>query len=87
MDSCEVSTENNQSTPSPKPELEIQFTPLCPNKLSVKHPGFTLPVTVKISKAQKRKSNEIEESKYFQDGGDRNSIKHIPEALSGFGEM
>lgn len=53
----------------------------------MKHPGFTLPVTVKISKVQKRKSNEIEESKYFQDGGDRNSIKHIPEALSGFGEM
>ncbi|XP_054428805.1 kinesin-like protein KIF20B [Pteronotus mesoamericanus] len=61
LDSCEVSTENNQSTRFPKPELEIQFTPLRPNKMAVKHPGCTLPVTVKISKARKRKSNEMEE--------------------------
>uniref|UniRef100_A0A452SZG9 Kinesin family member 20B n=1 Tax=Ursus maritimus TaxID=29073 RepID=A0A452SZG9_URSMA len=61
LDSCEVSTENNQTTRFPKPELEIQFTPLQPNKMAVKHPGCTLPVTVKISKARKRKSNEMEE--------------------------
>ncbi|XP_064451072.1 kinesin-like protein KIF20B isoform X5 [Mirounga angustirostris] len=61
LDSCEVSTENNQTTRFPKPELEIQFTPLRPNKMAVKHPGCTLPVTVKISKARKRKSNEMEE--------------------------
>ncbi|KAF6109371.1 kinesin family member 20B [Phyllostomus discolor] len=61
LDSCEVSTENNQSTRFPKPELEIQFTPLRPNKMAVKHPGCTLPVTVKISKSRKRKSNEMEE--------------------------
>ncbi|XP_045710570.1 kinesin-like protein KIF20B isoform X5 [Phyllostomus hastatus] len=61
LDSCEVSTENNQSTRFPKPELEIQFTPLCPNKMAVKHPGCTLPVMVKISKSRKRKSNEMEE--------------------------
>lgn len=61
LDSCEVSTENNQTTRFPKPELEIQFTPLQPNKMAVKHPGCTLPVTVKISKARKRKSNETEE--------------------------
>nr|XP_055190415.1 kinesin-like protein KIF20B isoform X3 [Nyctereutes procyonoides] len=60
LDSCEVSTENNQTTRFPKPELEIQFTPLQPNKMAVKHPGCTLPVTVKISKARKRKSNEME---------------------------
>nr|XP_035957719.1 kinesin-like protein KIF20B [Halichoerus grypus] len=29
--------------------------------MAVKHPGCTLPVTVKISKARKRKSNEMEE--------------------------
>lgn len=56
-----MSTENNQTTRFPKPELEIQFTPLQPNKMAVKHPGCTLPVTVKISKARKRKSNEMEE--------------------------
>ncbi|XP_044096016.1 kinesin-like protein KIF20B isoform X5 [Neovison vison] len=61
IDSCEVSTENNQTTRFPKPELEIQFTPLRPNKMAVKHPGCTLPVTVKIPKARKRKSNEMEE--------------------------
>ncbi|KAL2769582.1 kinesin-like protein KIF20B isoform 2 [Daubentonia madagascariensis] len=61
LDSCEVSTENDQSTRFPKPELEIQFTPLRPNKMAVKHPGCTTPVTVKISKARKRKSNEMEE--------------------------
>uniref|UniRef100_H0V0J3 Kinesin family member 20B n=1 Tax=Cavia porcellus TaxID=10141 RepID=H0V0J3_CAVPO len=61
LDSCEVSTENELSTRFPKPELEIQFTPLQPNKMSVKHPGCTTPVTVKISKARKRKSSEMEE--------------------------
>uniref|UniRef100_A0A8C2YNZ4 Kinesin family member 20B n=2 Tax=Chinchilla lanigera TaxID=34839 RepID=A0A8C2YNZ4_CHILA len=61
LDSCEVSTENEQSTRFPKPELEIHFTPLQPNKMSVKHPGCTTPVTVKISKARKRKSSEMEE--------------------------
>ncbi|XP_023571998.1 kinesin-like protein KIF20B isoform X2 [Octodon degus] len=61
LDSCEVSTENEQSTRFPKPELEIQFTPLQPNKMSVKHPGCITPVTVKISKARKRKSSEMEE--------------------------
>lgn len=61
LESCEVSTESNQTTRFPKPELEIQFTPLRPNKMTVKHPDCTSPVTVKISKAQKRKSNEMEE--------------------------
>ncbi|XP_019487439.1 PREDICTED: kinesin-like protein KIF20B isoform X2 [Hipposideros armiger] len=60
LDSCEVSTEN-QTTRFPKPELEIQFTPLRPNKMAVKHPGCTLPVMVTISKTRKRKSNEVEE--------------------------
>ncbi|XP_075830006.1 kinesin-like protein KIF20B isoform X2 [Microtus pennsylvanicus] len=61
LDSCEVSTENVQSTRFPKPELEIQFTPLQPNRMAVKHPGCATPVTIKIPKARKRKSNEMEE--------------------------
>ncbi|XP_047617492.1 kinesin-like protein KIF20B isoform X5 [Phacochoerus africanus] len=61
LDSCEVSTENNRTSRFPKPELEIQFTPLQPNKMAVKHPGCTTPVTVKIPKSRKRKSNEMEE--------------------------
>ncbi|XP_052042759.1 kinesin-like protein KIF20B isoform X2 [Apodemus sylvaticus] len=61
LDSCDVSTENVQSTRFPKPELEIQFTPLQPNKMAVKHPGCATPVTIKISKARKRKSGDVEE--------------------------
>lgn len=61
LDSCETSTENSQTTRFPKPELEIQFTPLQPNKMAVKHPGCNSSVTVKIPKAQKRKSSEMEE--------------------------
>ncbi|XP_076981496.1 kinesin-like protein KIF20B isoform X2 [Tamandua tetradactyla] len=60
LDSCEVSAEYDQTTRFPKPELEIQFTPLRPNKIAVRHPGCTSPVTVKISKALK-KSNEVVE--------------------------
>ncbi|XP_044096014.1 kinesin-like protein KIF20B isoform X3 [Neovison vison] len=82
IDSCEVSTENNQTTRFPKPELEIQFTPLRPNKMAVKHPGCTLPVTVKIPKARKRKSNEMEESSIFSSWWkSRNNVNHTPEAL------
>ncbi|XP_045147354.1 kinesin-like protein KIF20B isoform X2 [Echinops telfairi] len=61
LDSCEVSAENVPSTRFPQPELEIQFTPLRPNRVAVKHPGCASPVTVKISKSRKRKSNDIEE--------------------------
>ncbi|XP_043841977.1 LOW QUALITY PROTEIN: kinesin-like protein KIF20B [Dromiciops gliroides] len=62
LDSSEVSTENEHMIVFPKSELEIQFTPLQPNKVSVKHPGSSIPVTVKISKQRKRKSTEMEES-------------------------
>ncbi|XP_068955295.1 kinesin-like protein KIF20B isoform X2 [Petaurus breviceps papuanus] len=61
LDSSEVSAENEHTTRFPKSELEIQFTPLHPNKMSVKHPGSSIPVTVKISNPRKRKSNEMEE--------------------------
>ncbi|KAM9701537.1 kinesin-like protein KIF20B isoform 6-T6 [Dama dama] len=82
LDSCEVSTENNQSTRFPKPELEIQFTPLQPNRMAVKHPGCTSPVTVKIPKTRKRKSHEMEESSVFSSWWkNRNNIKHTPEAF------
>ncbi|OBS78284.1 hypothetical protein A6R68_19327, partial [Neotoma lepida] len=62
LDSCEVSTENIQSTRFPKPELEIQFTPLQPNKMAVKHPGCATPITIKIPKARKRKTKKIIET-------------------------
>ncbi|KAK2518783.1 Kif20b [Columba livia] len=62
LDSSEVSTENGKTSRFPKPEMEIQFTPLQPNKMEVKHQGSTLPVTVKMLKPRKkRKSEEMDE--------------------------
>ncbi|NXJ38805.1 KI20B protein, partial [Ciconia maguari] len=62
LDSSEVSTENGKTSRFPKPEMEIQFTPLQPNKMEVKHQGSTLPVTVKMLKTRKkRKSEEMDE--------------------------
>ncbi|NXT48115.1 KI20B protein, partial [Pluvianellus socialis] len=62
LDSSEVSTENGKTSRFPKPEMEIQFTPLQPNKMEVKHQGSTLPVTVKMLKPRKkRKSEELDE--------------------------
>ncbi|XP_051475180.1 kinesin-like protein KIF20B isoform X2 [Apus apus] len=62
LDSFEVSTENGKSSRFPKPEMEIQFTPLQPNKMEVRHQGSTSPVTVKILKQRKkRKSEEMDE--------------------------
>ncbi|KAM6265528.1 kinesin-like protein KIF20B [Porphyrio hochstetteri] len=62
LDSSEVSTENGKTSRFPKPEMEIQFTPLQPNKIEVKHQGSSLPVTVKMLKPRKkRKSEEMDE--------------------------
>ncbi|NWJ03845.1 KI20B protein, partial [Crypturellus undulatus] len=62
LDSSEVSTENGRTSRFPKPEMEIQFTPLQPNKIEVKHQGSTLPVTVKmLNPRRKRKSEEMDE--------------------------
>ncbi|XP_038600033.1 kinesin-like protein KIF20B isoform X1 [Tachyglossus aculeatus] len=61
LESSEVSTENGKTSRFPKPELEIQFTPLQPNRMEVKHSSSTLPVTVKITRSKKRKSHEMDE--------------------------
>ncbi|KAM6415537.1 kinesin-like protein KIF20B [Rhynochetos jubatus] len=62
LDSSEVSTESGKTSRFPKPEMEIQFTPLQPNKMEVKHQGSPLPVTVKMLKPRKkRKSEEMDE--------------------------
>ncbi|NXJ74102.1 KI20B protein, partial [Trogon melanurus] len=62
LDSSEVSTENGKTSRFPKPEMEIQFTPLQPDKIEVKHQGSSLPVTVKMLKSRKkRKSEEMDE--------------------------
>ncbi|XP_069720441.1 kinesin-like protein KIF20B [Phaenicophaeus curvirostris] len=62
LDSSKVSTENGRTSRFPKPEMEIQFTPLHPNKIEVKHQGSNLPVTVKMLKSRnKRKIEEMDE--------------------------
>ncbi|XP_060097286.1 kinesin-like protein KIF20B [Heteronotia binoei] len=61
LDSCEVSSESDKTSRFPKPEMEIHFTPLQPNKMEVKHQGSPSAVTVKVPKARKRKSSTMEE--------------------------
>ncbi|XP_066475817.1 kinesin-like protein KIF20B [Tiliqua scincoides] len=61
LDSCEVSSESDQTSRFPKPEMEIHFTPLQPNKMEVKHQGDPSVVTIKVPKAKKRKSSAMEE--------------------------
>ncbi|NWS70147.1 KI20B protein, partial [Crotophaga sulcirostris] len=62
LDSSEVSTENGITSRFPKPEMEIQFKPLQPNKIAVKHQASSLAVTVKMSKSRnKRKIEEMDE--------------------------
>ncbi|NXQ61393.1 KI20B protein, partial [Anthoscopus minutus] len=62
LDSTEVSTEEGKASRFPKPEIEIQFTPLQPHKMEVKHQGSTSPVTVKMLRPRrKRKSVEMNE--------------------------
>ncbi|XP_010220350.1 PREDICTED: kinesin-like protein KIF20B [Tinamus guttatus] len=77
LDSSEVSTENGRTSRFPKPEMEIQFTPLQPNKIEVKHQGSTLPVTVKMLKPRrKRKSEEMDED--FVKNENKKNAKSIP---------
>ncbi|KAM4636935.1 kinesin-like protein KIF20B [Discoglossus pictus] len=64
LDSSAISTENGKTSRFPKPELEIQFSPVKPNKFAIKHHGDDSPVTVKITRtARKRKSHEMEQNK------------------------
>ncbi|CAI9543238.1 unnamed protein product [Staurois parvus] len=46
----------------PKPQMEIRFSPVKPNKMEVKHHGDNLPITVRITRtSRKRKSGEMEQ--------------------------
>ncbi|XP_067908676.1 kinesin-like protein KIF20B isoform X2 [Heterodontus francisci] len=76
LDSSEVSTENGEKTSRfPKPQLEIQFTPLQPNKISVKEPSGNM-ITVKIPRSnRKRKSSALEESGMLSGCWKSNSTK------------
>ncbi|KAM7408270.1 hypothetical protein PAMA_002125 [Pampus argenteus] len=61
LDSSEISTENGRTRRFPRPELEISFSPLQPNRMALRRQGEESAVTVKITRsARKRKSGEME---------------------------
>ncbi|XP_037397646.1 kinesin-like protein KIF20B isoform X1 [Pygocentrus nattereri] len=73
LDSSEVSTEMGRRSRFPRPEVEIAFSSLQPDRFALKRHGDESAVTVKISR--KRKSGEMEKKR----GSSRNSkTKPIP---------
>ncbi|XP_061601072.1 kinesin-like protein KIF20B isoform X2 [Cololabis saira] len=61
LESSEISTENGRTSRFPRPELEISFSPLQPNRMALRRQGDKSAVTVKIThSARKRKSGEME---------------------------
>ncbi|NXA77060.1 KI20B protein, partial [Thryothorus ludovicianus] len=82
LDSTEVSTEDGKMSRFPKPEMEIQFTPLQPHKIEVKHQGSTSPVTVKMLKPRrKRKSVEMNED-FVKSENKRNAKSAVADSPS-----
>ncbi|XP_013874657.1 kinesin-like protein KIF20B [Austrofundulus limnaeus] len=68
LESSEISTENGKTSRFPRPELEISFSPLQPNRMALRRQGEDSAVTVKITRtaARKRKSGEMEKSYLFR---------------------
>nr|XP_046257693.1 kinesin-like protein KIF20B isoform X2 [Scatophagus argus] len=61
LDSSEISTENGRTSRFPRPELEISFSPLQPNRVALRRQGEESAVTVKITRStRKRKSEEMD---------------------------
>ncbi|XP_063048336.1 kinesin-like protein KIF20B [Engraulis encrasicolus] len=61
LESSEISTDAGRRSRFPRPELEISFSPLQPDRLALKRQGDEEAVTVKITRsARKRKSNDME---------------------------
>lgn len=61
LDSSEISTENGRTSRFPRPELEISFSPLQPNRMALRRQGEENTVTVKITHStRKRKSGEMD---------------------------
>ncbi|NXT18936.1 KI20B protein, partial [Syrrhaptes paradoxus] len=58
LDSSEVFTENGKTSRFLKPEMEIQFTPLQPSKMEVKHKGSTLTVKDEMLRPKKKRQSE-----------------------------
>ncbi|XP_076142338.1 kinesin-like protein KIF20B isoform X2 [Alosa pseudoharengus] len=61
LESSQISTETGRRSRFPRPELEISFSPLQPDRLALRRQGDDEAVTVKIKRsARKRKSTDIE---------------------------
>ncbi|XP_026132496.1 kinesin-like protein KIF20B isoform X1 [Carassius auratus] len=63
LNSSILSTKSLQEERFPKPEVEISFTPLKPDRVNVRKPGEEESVTIKLRRtARKRKSPEMKNS-------------------------
>ncbi|XP_034753994.1 kinesin-like protein KIF20B isoform X2 [Etheostoma cragini] len=81
LESSEISTENGRTSRFPRPELEISFSPLQPNRMALRRQGEENAVTVKIPRpARKRKSGEMEKSHIFRRSKRRPTHKEELEA-------
>ncbi|CAG05135.1 unnamed protein product [Tetraodon nigroviridis] len=61
LESSEISLENGRTSRFPRPELEISFSPLQPNRMALRRQGQDSAVTVKITRStRKRKSEEMD---------------------------
>ncbi|XP_070697167.1 kinesin-like protein KIF20B [Pempheris klunzingeri] len=81
LDSSEISTENGRTSRFPRPELEISFSPLQPNRMALRRQGEESAVTVKITRsARKRKSGEMEKSHIFRRSKRRTTQEEAVEA-------
>ncbi|KAG7512938.1 kinesin KIF20B isoform X1 [Solea senegalensis] len=82
LESSEISTENGRTRRFPRPELEISFSPLQPNRMALRRQGDDNAVTVKITRsARKRKSGEMEKEEVEAENR-RNTRTKVPPKLT-----
>ncbi|XP_042161540.1 kinesin-like protein KIF20B isoform X2 [Oncorhynchus tshawytscha] len=75
LDSSEISTDGGRTSRFPKPELEISFSPLQPNRMALKRQGGAV-VNVKITR--KRKSSEIDKKSGWRSPAKRRATHELP---------
>ncbi|XP_078129044.1 kinesin-like protein KIF20B isoform X2 [Sander vitreus] len=79
LESSEISTENGRTSRFPRPELEISFSPLQPNRMALRRQGEENAVTVKITRsARKRKSGEMEKEELEAENRRNTRTKVMP---------
>ncbi|XP_056624550.1 kinesin-like protein KIF20B isoform X2 [Triplophysa dalaica] len=82
LDSSVISTETGRRSRFPRPEMEISFSPLQPDRFDLKRQGEDSAVTVKIPRTRKRKSGEMVkdgvESENIRNTRSRNTPRLMP---------